>query len=35
MGEQVMEKFKIIDADSHIEEVMILRDHRRAGYGEI
>jgi hypothetical protein len=30
-----MEKFKIIDADFHIEEVMILRDHRRASYGEI
>ena len=30
-----MEKFKIIDADSHIEEVMILGDHRRAGYGKV
>ena len=30
-----MEKFKIIDADSHIEEVSILGDHRRADYGKV
>jgi hypothetical protein len=30
-----MEKFKIDDADSHIEEVMILGDHRRSDYGKV
>jgi hypothetical protein len=30
-----MKEFKIVDADSHIEEVMILEDHRRAGYGKV
>jgi hypothetical protein len=30
-----MEKFNIIDADSHIEEVVILGDHRRSGYERV
>jgi hypothetical protein len=30
-----MEKFNIIDADSHIDEVMILEDHRRADYERV
>jgi hypothetical protein len=30
-----MDKFKVIDADSHIEEVLILRYHRRSSYGKV
>ncbi len=30
-----MEKCKIFDGDCHIEKVVILGNHRRAGYGKV